>query len=378
MDSFGIKTEILMGDGMEKLAERFHRVFIVTDRFMEKSGKVSYITDRLKKHGAEYQIFSDISPDPDIDTVAKGVGQILDFRPDAVVAFGGGSSIDAAKGTVYFAHRQADWKTTFVAIPTTSGTGSEVSRFAVITDREKGVKYPLIHDSLLPDIAVLDAELTVSVPPSVTADTGMDVFTHAVEAFVATTRNDFTDALAEKAIRLVKRCLQQAYAHPEDREARQGMHHASCMAGMAFSNAGLGLSHGMAHALGGRFHIPHGRANAILLPYVMSFNAGLDGQITPTSERYGQIADLLGLETVNVRQGAVSLIHATRRCAEKLGIPATLRGAGVDEQKFGLALPELAAAAVADRCNTPNPRPCSEQEAVQLFRRAYSGPLSFT
>ena len=263
----------------------------------------------------------------------------------------------------------------FIAIPTTGGTGAEVSRFAVITDQEKGVKYPLVEDSLLPDIAILDAELTTSVPPTVTADTGIDVFTHAVEAFVSTEASDFSDAAAEKAIKLVKRHLLPAYQNPEDRKARQGMHNASCLAGIAFSNSGLGLNHGMAHALGARFHIPHGRANGILLPYVMSFNAGCAEQLTSTAKRYARISRLLELESSSVRQSALNLIRTARRYIEKLNMPSTLQAAGVNAAEFEEAVHDMAEAALADRCTATNPRSCTAEEIEQIFRKAYSGKL---
>ncbi|NCB63697.1 MAG: iron-containing alcohol dehydrogenase [Clostridia bacterium] len=376
MDSFSVRTKIMIGGGMDALAENLKRVFIVTDKFMADSGKISYITDRLEQHGGAYQVFSDVQADPDITTVSRGVSMILDFRPDAVVAFGGGSPIDAAKAIVYFAGKQTDMRDIpFIAIPTTSGTGSEVSRFAVITDKEKGVKYPLVDDMLLPDVAVLDAELTMSVPPSVTADTGIDAFTHAVEAFVSTEHSDFSDAAAEKAIKLVKHNLLKAYADPGDREARQGMHNASCLAGVAFSNSGLGLNHGMAHALGARFHIPHGRANAILLPYVMSFNAGCTEKLTPTAKRYAQISRLLGLEGTSIRQSALNLIRTARKYVEKLNLPSTLRSAGVKEKEFEEALPGMVEAALADRCTGTNPQPCTAEEVAMVFRKAYTGKI---
>ena len=358
MDAFSVRTKIMIGGGMDALAQRLHRVFLVTDKFMDESGKTNYVTDRLLRNSGEFKIFSDVQADPDIATVTRGVEQILEFQPDAVVAFGGGSAIDAAKAIVFFAAQERDMRDCkFIAIPTTSGTGSEVSRFAVITDREKGVKYPLVEDSLLPDIAILD------------------VFTHAVEAFVSTEATDFSDAAAEKAIKLVKRHLLPAYQNPEDRKARQGMHNASCLAGIAFSNSGLGLNHGMAHALGARFHIPHGRANGILLPYVMSFNAGCAEQLTSTAKRYARISRLLELESSSVRQSALNLIRTARRYIEKLNMPSTLQAAGVNAAEFEEAVHDMAEAALADRCTATNPRSCTAEEIEQIFRKAYSGKL---
>ena len=376
MNSFSVRTKIMEGGGLETLAPKLHKVFIVTDGFMASSGKVSYITEKLDRAGAEYRVFDQVKADPDIGTVTKGVDMIQEFHPDAVIAFGGGSPIDAAKAIVFFAAKTCDMRECmFIAVPTTSGTGSEVSKFAVITDPEKEVKYPLVEDSLLPDVAILDAELTVSVPPSVTADTGIDVFTHAVEAFVSTEASDFSDAAAEKAIKLVKRHLLPAYQNPEDRKARQGMHNASCLAGIAFSNSGLGLNHGMAHALGARFHIPHGRANGILLPYVMSFNAGCAEQLTSTAKRYARISRLLELESSSVRQSALNLIRTARRYIEKLNMPSTLQAAGVNAAEFEEAVHDMAEAALADRCTATNPRSCTAEEIEQIFRKAYSGKL---
>ena len=376
MNSFSVRTKIMEGGGLETLAPKLHKVFIVTDGFMASSGKVSYITEKLDRAGAEYRVFDQVKADPDIGTVTKGVDMIQEFHPDAVIAFGGGSPIDAAKAIVFFAAKTCDMRECmFIAVPTTSGTGSEVSKFAVITDPEKEVKYPLVEDSLLPDVAILDAELTVSVPPSVTADTGIDVFTHAVEALVSTAATDFSDAAAEKAIKLVRRHLMTAYHQPGDMAARQGMHNASCLAGVAFSNSGLGLNHGMAHALGARFHIPHGRANGILLPYVMSFNAGCSESLTPVAKRYAKIARLLGLEATSVRQSALNLIRTARRYVEQLNIPSSIQAAGVDKAEFEAEAEAMAEAALADRCTATNPRPCSKEEILQVFHQAYIGRL---
>lgn len=377
MDKFGVSTRILIG-GNEKnvLFQGMERVLIVTDKFMHESGKTSYITEELEKQGTVYQIFSEVKPNPDIDTVTKGVRMILEMRPQAVVAFGGGSPIDAAKAMVYFAERESDFeRCRFIAVPTTSGTGSEVTKFAVISDPEKNAKYPLIDDSLLPDTALLDAELIKSVPPAITADTGIDVFTHAVEAFVSTEANDFTDAAAEKAMKLVRSYLLRAYQNPEDMKARQGMHNASCLAGIAFSNAGLGLNHGMAHTLGGHFHIPHGRANGILLPYVMSFNAGCHDKLTDAAKSYAKIARLLHLDGSSIRQSAFSLIRTMKQYMKKLNIPCTIQEAGVSREEFEAALEEMAEAALADSCTASNPRKCTKEEIMEIFRRAYDGKI---
>ena len=376
VNSFNIPTKIIMGGGLEAVVAGMSRAFIVTDHFMASSGKVGYITDKLDAAGVEYQIFDQVQADPDIGTVSKGVGLIQEFEPDVVIAFGGGSPIDAAKAIVFFAGKTRDMRDCkFVAVPTTSGTGSEVTSFAVITDPEKEVKYPLSEESLLPDLAILDAELTVSVPPSVTADTGIDVFTHAVEALVSNASNDFSDAAAEKAIKLVRKHLLTAYRDPGNMEARQGMHNASCLAGMAFSNAGLGLNHGMAHALGARFHLPHGRANGILLPYVMSFNAGCSESLTPVAKRYARIARLLGLESSSIRQSSLNLIRTARKYMEQLHIPSSIQKAGVGREDFEQELEAMAEAALADRCTATNPRACTKEDILQVFQKAYAGKL---
>ena len=374
LDKFDLHTKIFIGSAsFDKMLEQRRRVFIVTDKFMHESGRVSYLTDKIKAEGAKWEIFSDVTPDPDIETVTAGVAKILEFQPDTVIALGGGSPIDAAKAIVYFAAKQIDLRDCpFVAVPTTSGTGSEVSKFAVITDRARGIKYPLIDDTLLPDYAVLDAELTCSVPPKVTADTGLDVLTHAIEAFVCTEANAFTDALAEKSVKLVDHYLLLAYKEPENREARQGMHNASCLAGAAFSNAGLGLCHSMAHAMGAQFHIPHGRANAILLPVVMSFNAGCETTLTPVATRYAELASLIGMGATSMRQSALNLIHMVRRLQQRMGVPQCIKDAGVSAEDFEAALDTMTDAALADRCTATNPKPCTKEDIIELYRQAYS------
>ena len=374
LDKFDLHTKIFIGSAsFDKMLEQRRRVFIVTDKFMHESGRVSYLTDKIKAEGAKWEIFSDVTPDPDIETVTAGVAKILEFQPDTVIALGGGSPIDAAKAIAYFAAKQINLRDCpFVAVPTTSGTGNEVSKFAVITDRARGIKYPLIDDTLLPDYAVLDAELTCSVPPKVTADTGLDVLTHAIEAFVCTEANAFTDALAEKSVKLVDHYLLLAYKEPDNREARQGMHNASCLAGAAFSNAGLGLCHSMAHAMGAQFHIPHGRANAILLPVVMSFNAGCETTLTPVATRCAELASLIGMGATSMRQSALNLIHMVRRLQQRMGVPQCIKDAGVSAEDFEAALDTMADAALADRCTATNPKPCTKEDIIELYRQAYS------
>lgn len=375
MDVFNLGTKVLIGgQAFREMIRSRKRVFIVTDAYMAQSGSVSYVTKTLDEFSIAWTVYSHVAPDPDIDMVAAGVSAFLDFAPDAVVAFGGGSPIDAAKAIVYFASRQYEMRgCAFIAVPTTSGTGSEVSRFAVITDKERGVKYPLIDDSLLPDYALLDAELTRTLPPSVTADTGMDVMTHAIEAYVCTEANTFTDALAEKAVQLVYENLLTAYREPDDMTARQNMHNASCMAGAAFSNAGLGLCHGMAHAIGARAHIPHGRANAILLPYVMVYNAGCETSLTAAAERYAQLAAHIGLKADSLRQSAINLIRTVRQLNKHMNIPRTLKEAGITDEQFDAMLDPMAQAALDDRCTPTNPKTPTKEEVKSIYRQAFVG-----
>lgn len=370
--SFSIKTEIMLGNGNEVAFKGASKVLIVTDRFMYENEVTKYITDHLQ--GADYKIFYDVKPNPDVATVTNGAKLILDYKPDMVVGLGGGSPIDAAKGMIYFARLQdPSLKIEFIAIPTTSGTGSEVTKFSVITDPETETKFPLVDDSLLPDIAIIDADLTKSVPRSITADTGMDVLTHAIEAFVCNMRNDFTDALAEKAIKLANKFLIQVFETPDDVTLRQRVHNASCLAGMAFSNSGLGINHSMAHTLGAHFHIPHGKANAILMPYVISFNAGLYDEITEANQRYAKVARLIWLDSTNDRQSTMNLVRAIRNYITKLNIPSSIKAAGITEKDFIKVLPAKVESAYVDPCTAGNPRMPTKEELKELFMRAYDG-----
>ncbi len=377
MEEFILKPRIYMGKGgLDQVLSGLKRAFIITDRFVNESGMVSYLTRPMEEQGICYEIFSEVRPDPDIATVAKGMERLVDFKPQILFALGGGSPIDAAKAVRWLAIKSGLTEPIpFVAIPTTSGTGSEVSRFTVISDPQRAAKYPLISDQVLPDATILDAELVKMLPRSVTADTGIDVLTHAIEAFVSKGADDFTDAVAEKALKLVRSNLLKVYKNPEDLQARQRMHHASCLAGIAFSNAGLGLVHSMAHTMGGHFHIPHGRANGVLLPYVMAFNAGCYDKLTPVAARYAKIARLLRLEGPSIRQSTFSLVRTVKQYVRQLHIPDTIQAAGIGEGLFEEALEEMAQAALADACTRTNPRTCDVADIKGIFRRAYSGKL---
>ena len=379
MSIFSVPTRILSGEAaFEQLkAYAITRACIICDPFVAKSGLLNKLLKVLAEMGANHRIFSDIRPDPDTDLVVEGLQQILEHKPDAVIAVGGGSAIDAAKAISFLYQKNTGaQKPLCVAVPTTSGTGSEATNFAVITDKATHIKYPLVHDRLLPDVAILDPSLICSVPPAITADTGMDVLTHAVEAYVALEASDFTDALAEKAVRLIVQYLPVAYREGTDLEAREHVHNASCMAGVAFTHAQLGINHSIAHALGGHYRLPHGRANAIVLPHVIAFNAGLReaaGDNRRAAERYARLATQVGVEAFNPQQAVRGFIALIEGMLDQLSIPRTLEKAGVQEAAFRKDLPELAKIALADACTASNPRRVDQRQMEQLIGRMYKG-----
>ncbi|MDF2594404.1 MAG: adhE [Clostridia bacterium] len=384
------------------------RVLIVTDPMMVQLGYVEKLTYQLNKNPNKVaiEIFSEVEPDPDLVTVRKGCEMMRSFKPDVIIALGGGSPIDAAKGMwLFYEHPEADFigmaqkfldirkriykfpkmgnKAKFVAIPTTSGTGSEVTSFAVISDRSKNMKYPLADYELTPNVAIIDAEFVMSVPAAVTADTGLDVLTHAIEAYVSILASDYTDALAMKAIQLVFEYLPRSYKNgAKDPLAREKMHNASCIAGMAFTNAFLGINHSLAHKLGAQFHISHGRANAILLPHVIAYN----GVTTPTKftsfpkyekfiapEKYAEIARNLGLKASTPEEGVKSLIKAVQDLMKELNVPSTIKETGIDEKTYLSVINDLSYKAFEDQCTTANPRLPKVVELEDLYRKAYFG-----
>lgn len=363
MSTFKVSAELIFGDrAIERLAEMPHRsVFIITDGFLVSSGMVERLVRWLPR-GARHEVYSDVRPDPTQELVDRGVGSLRSAAPDLLIAFGGGSCIDAAKAILHAAVGEGMARPHFMAVPTTAGTGSEVTNFAVITRGD--TKAVLIDDALVPDTALLDAALTRSVPPRITADTGMDVLTHALEALVSTGAGPFSDAMAIEAARAVFDNLPDAFEDGDRMRARARMIEASAAAGAAFTNAGLGACHSLAHALGGRFHVAHGRLNAILLPYVMRFNAARPG----ARGRYGEAARRLGLADERALIGRVLDLR------EELGIEPRLSALeGIGEGRFESLLGDIARDAVADRCTPTNPRPVSLQDMAALARAAFQG-----
>lgn len=363
MQGFKLTTELFFGPQAISHLEGlpYRNIFVITDGFLESSGAVAKMAQHLPA-GSRYQTYSDVKPDPSQELVDAGVAVIERIHPDMVIAFGGGSCIDATKAILYFAHEHGMEKPYFMAIPTTAGTGSEVTNFAVITRGEN--KVVLIDDFLAPDGALLEADFTKTVPAKITADTGMDVLTHALEAYVANAATTFTDALAVKALRIVFEDLPVVYRDGMAMRSRGRMTEASCAAGIAFTNAGLGINHSIAHALGGRFHVAHGRLNAILLPYVMRFHMAEPKYREP----YDRLAHELGLADADeLLAKIVELRHALGVENSLSELPNILPG------DFEGAVSDVAEAAQHDRCTPTNPRPVSKQDLVNIARDAYYG-----
>lgn len=376
MKEFSFSTRIFFGEGalerLRKLEDK--RVMIVTDRFMAGMGVPDKVASYLTR--CQVTVFDGVVPDPPIEVVAAGVEALRDCGAEAMIAVGGGSTIDAAKAIRAVAketlHIDTDRWECF-AIPTTSGTGSEVTEYAVITDRAKGIKYPLDSKALRPPVAILDPQLTVSAPASVTADAGMDVLTHAMEAYVSKGANDFSDALCEKAVSLVFRFLPLAFQDGTDLLAREKLHNASCMAGLAFNSAGLGLTHGMAHAVGGKLHIAHGRINAMLLPHIIQFNANLagvrGGEYALAAKKYQRLAKTLDLPAPSVRLGVSNLLREVEHLNRVLKIPATLKEWGGDLEQVKQLWDEMVSAALADVTTSTNPRPATAENVSAILQR---------
>ncbi len=384
-----------------------NRAFIVTDRTMVDLGYVSRITEQLaaRKNKVQVQLFCDVEPDPSLQTVKKGWELMQAFKPDTIIALGGGSSMDAAKGMwLFYEHPEVDFadlkqkfmdirkrafqypelgkKSHLVCIPTTSGTGSEVSPFAVITDKVNKLKYPLADYSLTPTVAIVDPALVMSLPAQVTADSGMDVLTHACEAYVSVMATDYTDALALKAVQMVFEYLPRAVHYgAKDEEAREKMHNASTMAGMAFANAYLGMCHSMAHKIGAEFHTVHGRTCGTLLPYVIRYNGtkpekpGLwpKYQYYNADERYAQLAHAIGLKFNTVQEGVEKFAKAVHDLGIEVGMAMNFKSQNVDKKEWEENLEKLAYLSYEDQCSPANPRVPMIKDMIELMRAAYEG-----
>ena len=389
MKRFKLSTEVLFSeDAIDALLEeKDENAVLITDKFMVDSGMADIILKKLSNCNS-VSVFDEVIPDPPMDLIERGIDFLQDKDCDVVVALGGGSSIDAAKAIVFMARKielaqnpESTKKIKLIALPTTSGTGSEVTQFAVVTDSKTGVKIPLIDESLMPDIAILDPELVKSAPPFITADTGMDVITHAIEAYVSVMASDYTDGLALHAIEMVFTYLEKSYAG--DKLAREKMHNASCIAGMAFTNAFLGLNHSMAHKLGAECHIPHGRANAILLPYVIKYNATKPTKFASfpkykeyvADERYAKIARRVGLCSADtpISEAVDCLVKAIRELMTVTERPLCIKDCGVSEAEFMSKVDELSYKAFEDQCTTANPVYPLVSEIKELYREAYYG-----
>jgi len=409
MQWFKVPPKIYFEKGATQYLEKMpdiNRIVIVTDEMMVKLGYVERVEYFLRKRTkpVAIEVFSDVEPDPSVETVERGTLLMEAFQPDCIIALGGGSPMDAAKAmwlfyeypdTNFHAMKQKfldirkrvykyprlGLKAKFVAIPTTSGTGSEVTSFAVITDKKHGnTKYPLADYELTPDVAIVDPDYVLSLPKTAVADTGMDVLTHAIEAYVSVMANDYTDGLAMQAIKLVFENLEKSYL-TGDPKAREKMHNASTIAGMAFANAFLGINHSLAHKWGGEYHTAHGRTNAILMPHVIRYNAQRPTKFVSfpkyeayiADQRYAEIARMLGLPARTVEEGVNSLINRIRELNRTLGIPEKFQDLGIDPADFEAKVDYLADRAFEDQCTTANPRLPLVSELAEIYRNAFYG-----
>lgn len=383
MARFTLPRDIYHGkDSLEvlKSLEGKKAFIVIGGGSMKRFGFLDKVLSYLKEANMETKVFEGVEPDPSVETVMKGAKEMEEFNPDWIVSIGGGSPIDAAKAMWIF-YEYPDFtfekaivpfglpklrrKAKFVAIPSTSGTATEVTAFSVITDYKAKIKYPLADFEITPDIAIVDPSLAETMPEKLVAHTGMDALTHAIEAYTASLRSNFTDPLALKAIEMVNMHLVNSYKG--DMEARGEMHEAQCLAGMAFSNALLGIVHSMAHKVGAVFHIPHGCANAIFLPYVIKYNR------KACEDRYANIARHIGLKGESERELTDALIDLINKFNKELNIPSSMKEYGIEEDDFKANLKFIAHNAVLDPCTGSNPREINDETMEELYTCAYYG-----
>ncbi len=378
MKEFHIGTEIYFGESaLDRLSQlNFESVIILADPFVVTSGLIEHVTKRLDNAGIRYALFTDIVPDPPVDKVIAGVAAVLKGHYPCILAVGGGSAIDTAKAVRKFAGQiQEGYAPRLIAIPTTSGTGSEVTSFAVISNPEEGRKYPLCAEDMLPEEAILDEVLVKSVPAAITADTGMDVMTHAIEAYVSTDNNEFSGALAEKSVEICGQFLIRSYSDNNDSHARRKMHIAACLAGIAFNSASLGLVHGMAHQLGAHLHIPHGRSCALLLPSLIEYNSGITTSSRSQAEypscvrKYCNMARILGVSNFNEITTVRALISYIHFLSQEMHMPARVSEAvSISHEDYLSHIEAMAEGALADSCTATNPRVPTKQEIIEIYK----------
>lgn len=389
MARFTLPRDIYFGrNAMEELKnlKGHKRAFVVTGgSSMQKFGFLKKLEGILKETGLEVKLFEGVEPDPSVETVMKGAAAMREFQPDVIVSIGGGSPIDAAKAMwVFYEYPEKSFddikdpftmpklrtKAIFVAIPSTSGTATEVTAFSVITDYSNKVKYPLADFEITPDIAILDSSLAETMPKKLTAHTGMDAMTHAIEAYVAVARSSFSDPLALEAISMIADNLVDSYNG--DKEAREKMHIAQCLAGMAFSNALLGITHSLAHKIGAQFNLPHGLCNAILLPYVIKYNS------KTSMKDFAVIARRLGLAGSTDKQLTDSLISLVNELNAKVNIAPTFKENGVTDELFNAHIDFIAEQAQLDPCTGANPRATTPADLKRILECALNGtPINF-
>jgi len=377
LQGFRVPKEIIFGENaLEYLStlEGKKATLVTGGSSMKRFGFLAEAKKQLEKAGMEVSIVDGVEPNPSIETVVRGGREMAEFNPDWIIAIGGGSALDAAKVMwVYYEYPETKFedlvnfkfpklrtKAKFIAIPSTSGTASEITAFTVITDTENHIKYPLVSPEITPDVALLDAALPAKMPAHITANTGMDVLTHAVEAYVSTAASSFTDPLAMEAIKLVFKQLPTAVAQPDNMKAREDMHNASAIAGMAFTNASLGIVHSTAHKIGGEFGITHGLANAILLPYIVEYNM-------KATDKFAEIEKQLEIS---------DFVEAIKDLNKKVGIPLTLKEVNeveISEEKFNEVLDRMSANAFADPCTLTNPRNTSAEDIKEIYKCAFYG-----
>lgn len=353
----------------------FTRVCIATDRFMVESKLICKITDILDKNNIDYHIFDEITPDPSTEIIEKGLSHIINLKPNALIAVGGGSVIDAAKAIIYFCiqlkknfieENKID-KPYFIAIPTTAGTGSEVTNFSVITNSDTKIKIPLTSDIMLPDEAILDPNLTVSVPKSVTVATAMDVLTHGIESYISINSNIFSQMYALKSIELIGSNILKCFNDLHNIKYRSNLQIASCMAGISFNSSGLGITHSIAHSLGAYFHIPHGLCNAIVLPYIIEFN----GKDEKTRKRYVEVLEAIGASNIDVNMSTYILKELIIELNKSLEIPINLQSLNIDKKQFDSIVPNLAQTAYEDICTSTNPISVNINDLKNLINKLY-------